>query len=146
MKIEVLIDQDCKEPKIIILTDKRTDGINAIIKRLSETYSDSMTAFSERGVEIIDYKDVIRFYSENKKVFVQTSKGKYTVRLRLYELEDKLDSKIFVRISNSEIVNIRKIRNMDTSLTGTICVFLQGDIKTYASRRYVSKIKKKFGI
>lgn len=146
MKIEVLIDQDCKEPKIIILTDKRTDDINAIIKRLSETYSDTMTAFSERGVEIIDNKDVIRFYSENKKVFVQTSKGKYTVRARLYELEEKLDSKIFVRISNSEIVNIRKIRNLDTSLTGTICVFLQDDIKTFASRRYVSKIKKKFGI
>lgn len=146
MKIEVLIDQNCQEPKIIILTDKRTDEINEIIKRFSEMNSDSMTAFSERGVEIIEYKDVIRFYSENKKVFVQTLKGKYTVRTRLYELEEKLDSKRFVRISNSEIVNIKKIQNMDTSLTGTICMHLHGDIKTYVSRRNVRKIKQKFGI
>ncbi|MCG8638357.1 MAG: LytTR family transcriptional regulator, partial [Desulfobacterales bacterium] len=134
------------EPKIIILTDKRTDKINGIVKRLAEANSDSLTVFSDRGVEIIECKDVIRFYSENKKVFVQTPKGKYTVRARLYELEEKLDSKRFVRISNSEIVNIKKIRNMDTSLTGTICMFLQGDIKTYVSRRNVRKIKQKFGI
>ncbi|MBU5593341.1 LytTR family transcriptional regulator [Clostridium sp. MSJ-4] len=146
MQIEVSIDQSCKEPKIIILTDKITDEINEIIKRLSEINPDSMTALSEKGVEILEYKDVIRFYSENKKVFVETLKGKYIVRSRLYELEEKLDNKRFVRISNSEIVNIKKIRSMDTSITGTICVVLQGDIKTYSSRRYVRKIKQLFGI
>ncbi len=146
MQIEVSIDQSCKEPKIIILTDKISDEINEIIKRLSEINPDSMTALSEKGVEILEYKDVIRFYSENKKVFVETLKGKYIVRSRLYELEEKLDNKRFVRISNSEIVNIKKIRSMDTSITGTICVVLQGDIKTYSSRRYVGKIKQLFGI
>lgn len=146
MKIEVSIDQTCKEPKIVIFTDEVTDEVTGIIRRLSETYSDSLTAFSEKGVELIEYTDVIRFYSESQKVFLQTPQNTYTVRARLYELEEKLDSKIFLRISNSEIVNTKKIRKMDTNLTGTICVHLQGGIETYVSRRYVSKIKQFFGI
>ncbi|SCB66707.1 Protein of unknown function [Bacillus mycoides] len=36
MKFEVSIDPSYKEPKIIILTDKMTDEISDIMKRLSE--------------------------------------------------------------------------------------------------------------
>ncbi|TQR42621.1 LytTR family DNA-binding domain-containing protein [Paenibacillus popilliae] len=146
MKFEVSIDPSCTEPKIIILTDKMTDEISEIMKRLSETYMDSLPVFSDRGVEIVDCNHIIRIYTEKQKVFLQTIAGIYTVRSRLYELEEKLDSQCFVRISNSEIVNIKMIRNMDISMTGTIGVTLAGNVKTYASRRYVAKIKKLFGI
>lgn len=146
MKFEVSIDSSYKEPKIIILTDKMTDEISDIMKRLSETYTDSLAVFSDRGVEIIECKDIIRIYAEKQKVFLQTAAGIYTVRLRLYELEEKLNSLLFARISNSEIVNIKMITNMDISMTGTIGMLLKSNIKTYASRRYVSKIKKLFGI
>lgn len=146
MKFEVSIDPSYKEPKIIILTDKMTDEISDIMKRLSEARMDSLAVFSERGVEIVECKDIVRIYAEKQKVFLQTVAGIYTVRSRLYELEAKLNNQFFVRISNSEIVNIKMITNMDISITGTIGVSLVGDIKTYASRRYVSKIKKLFGI
>ncbi|NJD01578.1 MAG: LytTR family transcriptional regulator [Ruminiclostridium sp.] len=146
MKFEVLIDKNCKEPKIIIHTDKMTDEIGEIIKRISETYTDTITAFSQRGAEIVECKDILSIFSENQKIHLQTEKEKYTVNARLYELEEKLDSKIFIRISNSEIVNIRKIIHMDVSLAGTICIFLQGNFKAYVSRRYVPRIKKVLGI
>jgi DNA-binding LytR/AlgR family response regulator len=146
VKFEVVIDSSCKEPKVIILTDKMTDEIAEVMKRLSENSMDSLAVYSTRGVKIVECKDIIRIYTEKQKVFVQTAEGVYTVRLRLYELEEKLDSQVFVRISNSEIVNIKMITNMDISLTGTIGVLLKENIKTYASRRYVSKIKKLFGI
>lgn len=68
------------------------------------------------------------------------------LRSRLYELESQLDPKMFVRISNSEIVNAKKILRLDASITGTIGVYLEGNIKTFSSRRYVKKIKEIFGI
>lgn len=146
MKVEVSIDPSCKDPRILILTDKMTDEIAEIMKRLSEHTVDSLAVFSHRGVEIVNNKNIIRIYAEKQKVYVQTKDGIYTVRLRLYELEEKLDNQLFIRISKSEIVNIRMIKNMDISMTGTIGVSLKGDIKTFASRRYVTKIKKLFGI
>lgn len=146
MKVEISIDPNCKETKVIIVTDKVTDEITEMMKRLAETTLETIAVFSERGVKIVNTHDIIRIFSEQKKVYVQTAQGVYSVRLRLYELEEKLDSQLFVRISNSEIVNIKMITNMDISFTGTIGVSLKGGMKTYTSRRYVSKIKKLFGI
>lgn len=135
VKFEVSIDPSCKEPRIIIKTDKMSDEITVIMERLSETHTDSLAVFSEREVGIVECKEIIRIYAEKQKVFVQTLQGIYTVRARLYELEEKLDSQLFVRISNSEIVNKKKIKSMDISMTGTIGVLLKGDIQTYASRQ-----------
>lgn len=51
-----------------------------------------------------------------------TLQGEYAIRYRLYELEEVLDKKQFLRISNSEIVNVKKIRDIDLSITGRICM------------------------
>lgn len=75
-----------------------------------------------------------------------TGKGEYTVRIRLYEIEERLNPGQFVRISNSEIINLKKVKNFDLSFTGTICVELVNGMTTYVSRRYVSKVKKILGI
>ena len=76
----------------------------------------------------------------------QTAEKIYTVRLRLYELEERLDPHTFVRISNSEILNLKKITAMDLSLTGTIRITLEDGTSTYVSRRYVKKIKDALGL
>lgn len=34
MKIEIRIDKNCDEPKVIVVTDKVTDEINEIVTRL----------------------------------------------------------------------------------------------------------------
>ena len=52
----------------------------------------------------------------------------------------------FVRISNSEIINLKKVSGFDLSFVGTICVSLSNGTVTYASRRYVSKIKDLLGM
>ena len=36
MQIEIKLDENCKEPKIIVVTSKMTDEINEIMKRLSD--------------------------------------------------------------------------------------------------------------
>ena len=36
MQIEIKLDESCKEPKIIIRTDKMTEEVSQIVKLLSE--------------------------------------------------------------------------------------------------------------
>lgn len=146
MKIELSIDTTCEEPKILIITNEVTEEISEIMRILSPDSLDRVSAYTHRGVKVVDIENIVRIYTENKKVFLQTASGVAEVKLRLYELEEKLNPKQFVRISNSEIVNINEITNMDISKTGTIGVTLSGNIHTYASRRYVSKIKKQLGL
>ena len=52
----------------------------------------------------------------------------------------------FVRISNSEIINLKKVRHFDLQLAGTICVSLLDGSTSYVSRRYVAKIKEILGL
>ena len=125
MQIEIKIDDSCTEPKVIILTDKVTDEINDILNTLSCFFNDL--------AEILSPDDIIRIYAESGKTFATVNKKEYIIRQRLYELEEQLTKHSFVRISNSEIINLKKVRNFDLSLSGTICVTLSDGTATYVS-------------
>lgn len=146
MQIEIKIDSQYNEPKIIILTEKVTDEIHAILKKLSDETPQILAGFQEDSLEILEQSHIIRCYTINGKVFAVTNRGKYLLRLRLYELEERLDKNSFVRISNSEIINLKMVKQFDLSISGTICVSLLNGTVTYVSRRYVSKIKQVLGI
>lgn len=146
MQIEIKIDHSCKEPKIIVVTDKITDEINTLVRKLAEDTSQILAGFQGEVLKILDQHDISRIYAANGKVVAVTEQGEYLLRLRLYELEDRLDKNHFVRISNSEMINLKKVKGFDLSYTGTICVSLLDGTTTYVSRRYVKKIKQVLGI
>ena len=50
MKVEIKIDENCKDPKIIIVTDKMTNEINDIMKRLSDEQPESVCRNHPRRV------------------------------------------------------------------------------------------------
>ncbi len=146
MQIEVMIDGSYSEPKIIILTASMTDEINNLVQKLSENNPQIISGSKDGRIEILEQNNLFKIYANNGKVFASTNKGEYILRLRLYEIEDRLNPFQFVRISNSEIINLKKVKNFDLSFTGTICVELINGTTTYVSRRYVKKIKKILGM
>lgn len=146
MQIEIKIDETCKEPKIVVVADQITDEVNEIIKKLSDEQPKVITGFKEGRAEVIEPDDIFRVFTAVGKVIAETVKGEYSIRLRLYEMEQRLDSHAFVRISNSEIISLKKIKYFDLSFTGTICVALLNGTVTHVSRRYVAKIKQVLGI
>ena len=146
MQVEIKIDDNFIEPKVIIITDKVTDEINDILNMLSSKTPEVITGFYNDLAEILSPDDIIRIYAEDGKIFASVNSKEYILRQRLYELEEQLNKYSFVRISNSEIINLKKVRNFDLSLSGTICVTLSDGTATYVSRRYVSKIKKVLGL
>ncbi|MBQ9136872.1 MAG: LytTR family transcriptional regulator [Lachnospiraceae bacterium] len=146
MQIEIKIDSACKEPKIIIVADKMSEEVNAVVAKLSEEVPQMLAGFKEDTLKILEQTDIFRIYANGGKVYAVTTDGEYTLRLRLYELEERLDKHSFVRISNSEIINLKKVKSFDLSFSGTICVSLSDGTVTYVSRRFVAKIKQVLGI
>lgn len=146
MQIEVKIDTGCVETKVIVVANSMTDEVNELVKKISAYIPSVLAGFKDGEVLILNPDKIIRLYTANHKVYAVTNNGEYTVRLRLYELEQRLNSSEFVRISNTEIINLKKVKGFDLSFSGTICVnFLDGSV-SYASRRYVTKIKQILGI
>lgn len=146
VKIEVEIDSAYVEPKVVIFTEAITEEISDLMKKLTEQNKGIISGFKDEEVKIIDSEKIFRIYAYNQKVYVVTEDGEFSVKLRLYELEERLNKNYFVRISNSEIVNLKKVEKFDLSFSGTICVLLKNKECAYVSRRYVSKIKKVLGI
>ena len=146
MQIEIKLDPSCEEPRIVILTSKMTDEVNDLVRKLSDPVPQILVGFLNDNAVILDPVAVYRIYSMDGRTYASAENGEYVLRLRLYELEDRLDKNGFVRISNSEIINLKKVRGFDLSFTGTICVSLSNGTVTYVSRRYVAKIKKVLGI
>lgn len=146
LKIEIKIDESCTEPKIVIVTDRVTDKINEIIKKLSVEPSEVLAGFRDEKVTVLEPNEIDRIYASGGKVYAETKNDAFLLRLRLYEAEQRLASASFVRISNSEIINLKKVRGFDLSFTGTICVSLSNGTVTYVSRRYVAKIKQLLGL
>ena len=146
MQVEIRIDSTVREPKVIVLTDRMTDEVNEIVRKISETEPAMLAGFREDTVTVLDPEEIYRIYAANGKVFAVTGKAEYTLRMRLYEVEERFRRSSFVRISNSEIINLKMVRSFDLSLAGTIRVALKNGETAYVSRRYVGKIKEALGM
>ena len=146
MQVEIRIDSTVREPKVIVLTDRMTDEVNEIVRKISETEPAMLAGFREDTVTLLDPGEVYRIYAANGKVFAVAGKAEYSLRMRLYEVEERFRGSSFVRISNSEIINLKAVRSFDLSLAGTIRVALKNGEAAYVSRRYVAKIKEALGM
>lgn len=149
MKIGVSIDPSVQDTEVQITAAERNKTINEIVDLLSDYDKKrltTLTAYKSDSAYLVKTSDIVRVYAANQKVYIQTEQGEFVVKYRLYELENLLDRKQFLRISNSEIVNIKKIRDIDLSLVGVICIHFSEENRTFVSRRYIPKIKKSLGI
>lgn len=146
MQVELKIDPRCAEPRIVVVAAEMTEEIDALLKKLSGQDMQMITGQKQGKLEILEPAELIRVFAQGGKVFASARRGQYALRMRLYELEERLDRNSFVRISNSEIINLKKVKNFDLGFAGTICVKFQNGTTTYVSRRYVSKIKQILGV
>ena len=149
MKVGINIDHSVEEVEVLITAQEQSRTVNALYEHIVEFDKmslETLTAYRDDIAKIVNMTDVFRIYTGNQKVYIQTHQGEYAIRYRLYELEAALDKKQFLRISNSEIVNIKKIRDIDLSIIGRICIRFEDNTQTYVSRRYIPKIKKSLGI
>lgn len=146
MQVEIKLDPACAEPRVIVLTDRMSGEVEQLVRRLSEEAPQVLAGFQGDTLKILEQRDIIRIYAEAGKVAAETESGRYLLRPRLYELDERLDKSSFVRISNSEIVNLKKAEGFDLSFSGTIRVSLSNGAVTYVSRRYVARIKQVLGI
>lgn len=146
MKVEIVVDKNLKEKKVIIKTPIVDQESLDIKEKILSNDIQILSGIYDEKLEIIDLDDIIRIYANDKKVFTVTEKKTYLMKLPLYKIEDYLSGKNFVRISNSEIINLDKTKNFDFKYLGTIsCEMDNGDI-CFVSRRAMKKVREILGV
>ena len=142
--IKLIIDEAIETLTVIIKNRERNDDVEGVINAI-QTYADKkqpmIQAYFKGSVVMLPQRQIFRVYIVNRKIMIQTSERLYEVRKNLRDLEEVLDQESFIRIFQSEILNIKRVKNFDFSSTGTIGVELENGEKTYVSRRRVKEIK-----
>ncbi len=142
MKIRSEIKEQYKEIEVHVCNNEMNDEVKNVMGSLHMFFESSISVTDEVGNKcMISPMEVYSFYSEGQRVIAMDKDKKYVIQRKLYELEEEYGSLYFVRISKSEIVNYKKIKSLDMSLSGTIKVVMKNGYETYTSRRNVSKIK-----
>ena len=145
--INIVIDKKYSEPEITIRTNKKTkeiDNIIEAIKKIDNNESLFISAYSKGKLERIPLNDIIRIRRYDRQVILETEQNSFVLKKTLTKLEEELDNKKFIRISQSEIINAYRVKSMDISVAGTIIIEFDNGIKSYVSRRYVKYVKEFF--
>ena len=72
-------------------------------------------------------------------------KHKYLIKKRLYQVEELLDLS-YIRINQSCIANISKIKKFNVTFNGFLKVVFENKYEDYISRRELKNVKERAGI
>ncbi|NLJ70840.1 MAG: LytTR family transcriptional regulator [Clostridiaceae bacterium] len=92
----------------------------------------------------INTSSIILIMRDGRYVTAKTVGGDYTIKDTLTRVEESLDPAWFVRISQSEIINLKYLKNWDFVGGGIIQVKMEHGIVSYTSRRYAKQIREIF--
>ena len=143
MKFRLIIDKS-REEEVIVYAHEKTKLIEEIENLVKENNFE-LVGFVDREAVKLDLAEVYCFISENNNVFAICEKEKFRLRERLYKIEEKLPEN-FVKINQSCIADIKKIKRFDTSFTGVLKVVFKNGYTDYVSRRNVKNIKERLGL
>lgn len=142
--IEVVLNRKYINPKVSILTKEKSQQVENIIYAIENASANDFPMISgmdgER-VEMISQRDIFRVYTQGRKVMIQTEEGLFSARKTLSALEYDLNSERFIRISQSEIINLYKVKCFDVTVVGTIGIEFDNVTQSWASRSRVKAIK-----
>ncbi len=85
--------------------------------------------------------DICYVESVDGKTFLYTNDGVFETAYRIYELEDMLKPKHFLRIAKSMLVNLMKIQSIQPAFNGRFTAVLRTGEKIIISRNYVKSLK-----
>ena len=143
MKCKVFIDKNHEE-EVVIYSHQRNSLVEQI-ESLVNSQEIEITGYKEQEAVKLDLSEIFCFICEENKIYALTEKERFKIKLRLYQLEEKLPRN-FVKLNQSCIGNVKKIQRFNASFGGSLSVEFKNGYKDYVSRRQMKAVKERFGL
>ncbi len=147
MKIQICIDNE--EERIIVHVHSRTELVNKIEEMVlnEENKIEGINCFGylESDIVPLKIKEITMFCVEDDKTYASFGNRKYSIKKRLYQIEEILNDD-FIKINKSCIINKNHIKKFNTSWNGALLVELDNDERQYVSRRMIKNLKERMGL
>lgn len=90
----------------------------------------------------IAVSDIFYIESVDNKTFIYCKNREYETKQKLYELEEILREKHFLRVSKSVLLNLMKVSSIKPALNSRFTAVLFSGEQVIISRKYVPELKK----
>ena len=146
MKLFLRETPDISETEVEVRYRERDNEVDNLVRVISSS-SDSIPGINDKGdTEMIYISQILYIEAVDRDVFAYKADGVYKIRKTLYELEDDLKEKFFVRISKSTIVNIKSVRSVAPEDFRRIKLLLKNGEYLIVSRSYANDFKTAIGM
>jgi len=100
-----------------------------------------LTIKNHGRIYFVETSSIDWIQAEGNYVILHTGSTKHLLRIKMNQLEERLDSKIFFRIHRSTIVNVQSIKELRPFFNGAYSILLKDDEKIYSSRGYRERVE-----
>jgi len=118
-----------------------SDEVKEIIAFL-KSRNGQLTGTVDDTMYEIPVSDIYYIEAVENKLFIYTKSKVYETKQKLYELEEILKEKHFLRISKSMLLNLMKVSSIKPSLNSRFIAVLYSGEQVIISRKYVPELKK----
>ena len=134
------------ETEVEIRFRERDREVDNLVRTINLS-GDALYGINDKGdTEMVYVSQILYIEAVDRDVFAYKASGVYRIRNTLYELEDDLKEKLFVRISKSTIVNIKAIRSIAPEDFRRIKLLLSNGEYLVVSRSYANGFKSAIGM
>ena len=141
MDVKISMIPEGEAELVDIRCHEETDSVREIAAFVRSRQGQLSGALDGRQYNI-PVSEIMYIESVDSRTFIYTSQKVYESRQRIYELEENLKPKHFLRISKSSLVNLMKIISVKPALGGRFSAVLSNGEEIIISRKYVSELKK----
>ena len=139
-------DKELRETEVEIRYRTRDDEVDALISAVNSS-ADVLVGIRDNGDSArLFVAKILYFEAVDRYVFAYDNTGVYRVRKTLYDIEDELKNKSFVRISRSAVVNINAVRTITPEDSRRVRLCLKNGEYLIVARNYVRDFKAAIGM
>ena len=145
MKINIDVDSKYEDIGVDIHVPSLTSEVEKIISLMRMM---DMQIAVKKGDEtvLLDTSEILYIEAVERNTFIYTEKETYESNLKLYEYEQQLCEKDFIRISKQSILNLRKVKSLRSDINRKIRVTLINDEQIIVSRMYSDELRNRLGV
>ena len=133
MKINLDIDGKYDDTEVIIRAPHLNNDIERMVAMM-RMIDMQIAVRKDNETYLLETEKILYIEAVDRKTFVYTNSENYESELKLYEIEQELVERDFLRISKNSIVNLRKIKSLKTDVNRKIRITLQNGEQIVVSR------------
>ena len=149
MDFHLEIDPQVEAPQVHVRAralDEQVARLQAFVRTIDQPHPTRLVGVRGAEARVLHLREVMRFFTADKKVFAHTGDGDWQVRARMHELESVLPANEFIRINQGEIVNLAAVKRLDLSTSASIGLSLADGTRCFVSRRSLPAFRRALGI